>query len=50
MVAQSKIEAFITEWEKASKPELRARLKSLKTKSKTSSVIAEIKAIQALLA
>lgn len=50
MVAQSKIKAFIKEWEKAGKPELRARLKSIKTKLKTDSVIAEIKAIQALLA
>lgn len=49
MVAQSKIEAFIKEWRDASKLELKARLKSLKTKPKTSDVIAEIKAIQALL-
>lgn len=49
MVSQSKVELFISQWASASKSELRDRLKNLKSKSKTSAAIAEIKAIEALL-
>jgi hypothetical protein len=50
MTPQSKIDAYLKEYKNASKAELRQRLATLKAKSKTAIVIAEIKAIQALLA
>lgn len=49
MVSQSRVDDFIAKWKGASKPELRNRLKTLKTKSKSSQVQAEITAITALL-
>lgn len=50
LVSQDKIDYWISQWEGASKPELRSRLSALKKKPKTGDVIAEIKAITALLA
>jgi ribosomal protein S8 len=50
IVSQSKVEEFIQHWQKATKKELKNRLTTLKTKSKTVAVLAEIKAITALLA
>ena len=49
MVSQSKVDSFIKNWKLAGKVELRARLSNISKKSKTSSVIAEMKAIKALL-
>ena len=49
MVSQSKVDEFIKYWKSASKPELRQRIVSLKTKPKTASKEAEEKAIKALL-
>lgn len=55
MVSPTKIDAYIQKWEPVSKqkggrPEMRNRLKSLRSKSQTSDVQAEIKAIETLLA
>jgi len=49
MISQSKIEPFIKKWAGAKKSELKNRFKLLKTKPKTSAVIAEITAIKTLL-
>ena len=50
MVSQDRVNEFILKWKDARKPELRSRLKTLKGKVKSTQVIAEIKAITALLA
>lgn len=49
MVEQSKIDSFISQWSGSNISELKSRLKTLKSKSKTDTVIAETKAIQALI-
>jgi len=50
MVPESRVNEFIRKYTGADKRELRDRIKSLKKKSKTTAVQAEIKAITALLA
>ena len=50
MTSQTRIDEFIEKWKPATKAELRDRLKTLKTKYKSDAVMAEIKAIQTLLA
>lgn len=48
-VSEKRIDLWIKQWEGASKAELKNRLKSLEKKNKTADVVAEIKAITALL-
>lgn len=49
IVPQSKINLFINQWRGASIKELKERLLALNSKSKTASVVAEIKAIKTLM-
>lgn len=50
IVSGKRIDFWIKQWEGASKAELKNRLKALEKKNKTANVVAEIKAITALLA